>query len=308
MKNNSDIKPFVKWAGGKGQLLPVLLERLPQGFAQDDSWTYIEPFVGGGALLFQVMSLFPNVRRAVINDNNPALIIAYQTVKNNVTKLIQCLRRIEKEFFALDDAKRKEYFLAQRTTYNRLSLNQPVEKSALLIFLNRTCFNGLYRVNQKGEFNVPFGRYANPLICDERTLLADSEVLQKVEIMHGDYEQTLAKATGKTVFYFDPPYKPLTQTASFTAYTIKSFDDGEQIRLASFCNKCDRKGFNWLLSNSDTSLYELTPLIESLYKNYFIEKTLAKRMINSNAKERGKICELLISNFKGKVKLKEIQA
>ena len=244
-------RPFVKWVGGKRQLLERIEAALPKEVVLCESLTYIEPFVGGGAVLFHFLSVLPNIKKTVINDINPDLINTYLTIRDNVGALIAFLSELRAEYHALtSDEARKSFYLAKREHYNSKSLDS-VENSALFIFLNRTCFNGLHRVNSKGLFNVPFGKHQKPMICDEGTLRADSELLQDVEILNGDFEQTLSHATENTLFYFDPPYKPLSQTSSFNSYVKEEFDDNEQIRLKRFCDQLSDKGYWWVLSNSD---------------------------------------------------------
>lgn len=243
-------KPFIKWVGGKTQLIQSIEKALPEDFAKIKNITYIEPFVGGGAVLFWILQKYPNITKAVINDINPDLMTAYKIVKTQPIDLTAVLREIQSEYLPLDEIKRKDYFLQKRERFNT-KLLEPIENTALFIFLNRTCFNGLYRVNNKGLFNVPFGRYVTPKICDEQTIFADSELLQKVEIINGDFEKTLPLATENTLFYFDPPYKPLSKTSSFNSYAKEDFNDLEQIRLGIFCKKIDMLGHYFILSNSD---------------------------------------------------------
>ncbi|MFI3287844.1 MAG: DNA adenine methylase [Rikenellaceae bacterium] len=293
-----DCKPFVKWVGGKTQLLKNIENSLPSDFAKQKNISYIEPFVGGGAVLFWMLQNFPNIHRAVINDINPDLTGAYLTIKQSPRELIEILAYKEAKYFELMlEDERKEFFLEQRTLYNESCINL-IERTALFIFLNRTCFNGLYRVNKKGKFNVPFGRYANPKICDSQTILADSELLQRVEILTGDFSRTLNYASQDSFFYFDPPYKPISKTSSFTTYSKEDFGDADQIRLGDFCKEIARGGSKFMLSNSDTSNSELhKTFFDDLYSMFKIERVQAKRMINSNAAKRGNVSELLISNI-----------
>lgn len=295
----STAKPFVKWVGGKTQLISAIEMTLPLNFAGIPNMTYIEPFVGGGAVLFWMLRNHSNITKAVINDINPDLIKSYLTIKNQPKRLIKLLRNIQNEYHAIvDEADRKKYFLEKRAKYNTKSLDE-VENTALFIYLNRTCFNGLYRVNSKGLFNVPFGSYSNPTICDEKTILADSELLQRVEILSGDFEQTLKHVEGNVLFYFDPPYKPLSQTSSFNSYAKEAFNDGEQIRLRDFCHKIDAQGFSFLLSNSDLKGKNAEDnFFDDLYADYTIKRVWASRMVNANAEKRGKLTELLITNIK----------
>ena len=193
-------RPFIKWVGGKTQLLEDIKKTLPQDLSHREEMTYVEPFVGGGAVLFWILQEYPNITRAIINDINAELICTYRVIKSDVENLIVELTRIQSEYLALDEAARKNYYLSQREHFNEGN-NSEIETAALFIFLNRTCFNGLYRVNSKGEFNVPHGKYSNPRICDEETLRADSAVLQRVEILCGDFAQT-GKYAGDNVLYY----------------------------------------------------------------------------------------------------------
>jgi DNA adenine methylase len=304
MKRNKDIselstaKPFVKWVGGKTQLISAIEQALPSGFAEIKNMTYVEPFVGGGAVLFWMLRKYSNITKAVINDINPDLTKSYLTIKNKPKQLIELLRKIQDEYHSIaDEAERKKYYLEKRSRFNTKSLDD-VENTAMFIYLNRTCFNGLYRVNSKGLFNVPFGLYGNPTICDEKTILADSELLQRVDILCGDFEATLKHAEGDVLFYFDPPYKPLSQTSSFNSYAKEAFNDNEQIRLRDFCHKIDAKGFSFLLSNSDLKGKNAEDnFFDDLYADYNIKRVWASRMVNANADKRGKLTELLITNF-----------
>jgi len=289
-------KPFIKWVGGKTQLIETIENSLPKYFGNQSDLTYIEPFVGGGAVLFWILQKYPNIKKAVINDINPDLTTVYKTIKTNPKELIMELRSIANEYLPLSEEKRKEYYLAKRDRFNTKSL-EPVENSALFIYLNRTCFNGLYRVNSKGLFNVPFGKYANPKICDEQTILADSELLQKVEILTGDFEATLKFVGENSFFYFDPPYKPLSETSSFNSYAKEEFNDKEQIRLGNFCQRIDLMGHNFVLSNSDVKGKNPNDnFFDDLYNQFEIKRVFATRMVNANAEKRGKLTELLITN------------
>lgn len=291
-------KPFVKWVGGKGQLLPTLTSALPTDFQKMESVTYIEPFVGGGAMLFYMLQNYPNIRRTVINDMNPDLTKAYQVVKRTPESLIKSLTIIQKEYLGINkEEDRKSFYLDARKHFNKGNLSD-VENTAYLIFLNKTCFNGLYRVNSKGEFNVPFGKYENPTICDAETIYADSELLQKVEIISGDFEQTERYIKGNTFFYFDPPYRPLDATSSFNSYAKEAFNDKEQIRLKKYFDRLSAKHCMMMLSNSDCKGRNPKDLFfDNLYKDYVIERVYAARSVNANPKKRGKLTELLIRNY-----------
>ncbi|WP_293589249.1 DNA adenine methylase [Prevotella sp.] len=291
-------KPFIKWVGGKGQLIEQLEAKLPADFDNWDNATYIEPFIGGGAMLFYMLQQHPNIKRAVINDINPDLITCYRTVRDNVELLIPALRDIQAEYHALSDMEAKrEMFMAVRQSYNEKNLD-PIENTVKFFFLNRTCFNGLYRVNKIGLFNVPWGKYIQPQICDEYTLRTDSELLKRVEILEGDFEDTLSYAEGNTLFYFDPPYRPLSDTSSFNDYTKDAFNDDSQVRLKEFCDHVNVDGHCFMLSNSDCKgKNEADNFFEVLYANYYIDRVMASRNVNANGAKRGKISELLIRNY-----------
>ena len=289
-------KPFVKWVGGKTQLLDDIKKALPRNFSQINDVTYIEPFVGGGAVLFWILQEYPNITKAIINDINEELICTYRVIKSDVEKLILELTRIQAEYLALNDVARKDYFLSQRERYNEKN-NSDIETAALFIFLNRTCFNGLYRVNSKGKFNVPHGRYTNPKICDEETLRADSVVLQRVEILYGDFAQTGKYADNNVLYYFDPPYRPLTETSAFTSYAKDGFDDAEQTRLRDFCEQIAAHKSLFVASNSDPQNVDNgDDFFDHLYKRFSIKRVSAARMINSKGNGRGAISEIMISN------------
>lgn len=290
-------KPFLKWAGGKSQLLGDIEKALPAYLFQT-SFTYIEPFVGSGAVLFWMLANFPNIKKAVINDINEDLINTYKIIATKPNELIRLLQIIQTEFHSLesDENNKKAYYYEKRELFNSRKSDNTLQ-AALFIFLNRTCFNGLYRVNRKNQFNVPMGSYKNPSICDSDNILAVSRALQKVEILCGDFEQTLEHAEDVTLFYFDPPYKPLSQTSSFNSYAKADFNDSEQIRLRDFCEELNRLNYSWILSNSDTKYTDPdNEFFDALYADFTIKRVEAKRRINSNAQKRGKLTELLISN------------
>ncbi len=291
-------KPFVKWVGGKGQLIEQLEALLPADFAERENVTYIEPFVGGGAMLFYMLQTFPNIKSAVINDINPDLTLCYQVVRDNPTELIKSLNAIQSDYYALrTEEERKMFFLQQRERFNSKSLNE-IDNTTLFFFLNRTCFNGLYRVNKSGKFNVPFGKYTTPTICDSATIYADSKLLQKVDIMTGDFEQTFAKIKGNTFFYFDPPYRPLSNTSSFNDYTKEDFNDNAQIRLKLFCDRLNENGVNFMLSNSDCLGKDGTDrFFDDLFIDYSIERVWASRNVNAIASKRGKLTEIVVNNY-----------
>ncbi|MBQ8224705.1 MAG: DNA adenine methylase [Bacteroides sp.] len=286
-------KPFVKWVGGKGQLIEQLEAMLPADFDQWENVTYIEPFVGGGAMLFYMLQAHPNIQSAVINDINEDLTTCYKVVKQFPQQLVDSLSGIQKEYYALQsEESRKQFFMQMRAEFNTKSLD-PIRNTTLFFFLNRTCFNGLYRVNKSGLFNVPFGRYTTPTICDANTIFADSELLQRVEILTGDYTQTIDYAQGNSFFYFDPPYRPLNETSSFNDYAKEAFNDLAQKRLKKFCDRVQMAGFRFMLSNSDCK----DGFFDDLYMQYQIARVWASRSVNANPNKRGKLTELLIKNY-----------
>ena len=291
-------KPFIKWVGGKTQLIGQLEAELPADFDNWENATYIEPFVGGGAMLFYMLQRYPCIQHAIINDINTDLCTCYQTVKNEPELLIEALYDIENTYHNLKtEEERKLFFLNVRERYNKKDL-YAVENTTLFFFLNRTCFNGLYRVNKKGLFNVPFGKYVNPTICDPNTIRRDSELLQRVEILNGDFEVTFDYAHDNTLFYFDPPYRPLSNTSSFNDYTKDDFNDNAQIRLKEYCDKIHRAGHKFMLSNSDCKgRNKEDNFFDNLYSSYQIERLVASRSINSNPHKRGKLTEILVHNY-----------
>lgn len=298
---NTEAKPFLKWAGGKGQLLPQLDQHLPKELINQE-FTYVEPFVGGGAMLFYMLQRYPSIKKAVINDINSYLITAYQVIKDSPNELIERLSEIEKQYFALENEDaRKLFFLNARAVFNEDDLDE-IDRTKYLIFLNRTCFNGLFRVNAKGKFNVPFGRYHNPTICNTEVIKADSQLLNRVEfeILNNDFEKTLDYVDdGFCFFYFDPPYRPLSATSSFNSYSKEDFDDYEQERLRNFCSKLnEHPNVKWMLSNADCSAKNPEDtFFENLYADFNIYRVQASRAINANPNKRGKLTELLIKNY-----------
>ena len=290
-------KPFLKWAGGKTQLITEIERVLPNEI-RNSKFTYVEPFVGSGAILFWMLNNFPKMEKAVINDINEDLINTYKTIASNPKELISILEILQNEYHSLDlkIEEKKEYYYQKREIYNKREIEQSGQ-AALFIFLNRTCFNGLYRVNKNNGYNVPMGSYSKPTICDANNILAVSNVLQKVEILCGDYEQTLNYSTNNSLFYFDPPYKPLSETSSFNSYAKDEFGDDEQIRLKNFCSKLDLLNHQWILSNSDVKGKNVEDnFFDDLYSDFNINRVDAKRSINANPEKRGKLKELLITN------------
>ncbi len=297
--NDKKVKPFLKWAGGKGQLLEEIEHYYP--FNSGKITKYAEPFVGGGAVLFDILSKY-DLEEVYISDINAELINSYCIIRDDIDALIEMLHAMQNDFIPLDTDNRKAYYMQKRECFNDLKVNGNedinIEKAALMIFLNRTCFNGLFRVNKKGLFNVPMGAYKKPMICDEKNLRAVSDKLQRVTIVCGDYRKSADFIDEKTFVYFDPPYRPITDTASFTAYTENLFNDEEQIELALFVDDMDKKGAKIVISNSDPKNSNTDDdFFDNIYSAHKIKRVEATRMINCQAQARGKIKELLISNF-----------
>lgn len=292
------VKPFVKWAGGKGNLLKILESNLPYNFAELQDVTYIEPFVGGGAMLFYMLTKYPNIKRAIINDVNTDLINCYKLIKNDPTKLIALLKHIKDEFYVLMSIEEKsKYYYKIREKYNE-GICDIEERASYFIFLNKTCFNGLYRVNAKGKFNVPFGKYQKPNICDEDLIFSVHKLLQSVDIYEGSY-QNIIQYIGKNYnfFYIDPPYRPLLGSPSFIEYTQKIFDDTEQEKLKLYCDLLTQRGAMIMQSNSNSIDCCGDSYFEKLYKGYRIKQIEAHRFINAHAGKREKEIELLIMNY-----------
>ncbi len=291
------LKPFVKWVGGKSQLIDELEKMLPAD-GKKVLTKYCEPMVGGGALFFNILSKY-DIEQFYISDINAELINAYQVIKSDVDSLIEKLQEMQMLFYPMNENGRKFYYYSIRDKFNNLQLCETtiIEKAAYFIFLNKTCFNGLYRVNRKGQFNVPMGAYKNPMICDEENLRNINKVLQNVTIVCGDYSFSQQFIDKDTFVYLDPPYRPLSETSAFTSYNSDTFDDNEQIRLAKFIDEINASGAKIVLSNSDPkNVNPEDTFFDELYKAYQIKRVSATRMINSKADNRGKINELLICN------------
>ena len=293
------VKPFLKWAGGKGQLIDEIEKFYP--FDKKIN-KYAEPFIGGGAVLFDILNKY-ELEKIYISDVNKELVNCYVAIKENVHKLIKKLRKIEDEFLAREKEDRKIYYYEKREKFNKLKLennNEKINRVALMIFLNRTCFNGLYRVNKKGLFNVPMGDYKNPKICDEENLINVSNKLRNVKVIYGDYKKSYDFIDENTFVYFDPPYRPLNQTSSFTSYTEYIFGDKEQIELSEYFRLLNKKGAKLLLSNSDPKNVDINDeFFDDLYKEFDIKRIVASRAINSKGSKRGKVTEILVNNVEG---------
>ena len=291
------LKPFVKWVGGKSQLVEQIEKMLPTD-GEKGLTKYAEPMVGGGALFFSILSKY-DFEELYISDINAELINAYQVVKNDVDNLIAKLNEMQMLFLPMDENGRKYFYYTVREKFNSTTLTEETatEKAAQFIFLNKTCFNGLYRVNRKGQFNVPMGAYKNPTICDDENLRNIHEALQNVTIVCGDYSLSKSFIDKDTFVYLDPPYRPISETSGFTSYNSDVFDDNEQIRLSKFIDEINLVGAKIVLSNSDPkNVNEEDNFFDDLYKNYKINRVEASRAINSKGDKRGKINELLICN------------
>ena len=299
-KDRIECKPFIKSVGGKGQLLSEINKLYPVELGKNIN-KYAEIFLGGGAVLFDILSKY-KLDEVYISDKNLELINTYKSIRDNVDILIKSLKEMEEQYIPLNNEDRKIYYYEKREEYNSLKINSEVnniEKAILFIFLNKTCFNGLYRVNKKGKFNVPMGAYKKPKICDEENLKNVSLTLRNVKIVYADYRESEKFIDDKTFVYIDPPYRPLNITSSFTSYTENDFNDKEQIELAEYINVLNKKGAKIVISNSDPKNNDIDDnFFDKLYKNYNINRVKATRMLNSNASLRGAINELLITNYK----------
>ena len=288
-------KPFLKWVGGKTQLLPELEAHLPVDFAQTVR-VYAETFVGGGALLFRLLSTGLRPDRFIVNDSNPDLANAWRVVQSRADDVLDELAKLAKAYRKLTgESEKQAFYLGVRSCYNmqrQPGVKLDVGRAAQLIFLNRTCYNGLYRVNSRGEFNVPFGRYENPCICDEDTIWAATQALSGIEILSGDFASAVESADSGWFVYFDPPYRPISATSAFCDYTQGGFGDAEQRRLAAVCRQLDGAGARWMLSNSDSP----DGFFDELYRGFRIDRVQAGRAINSKGTGRGKISELIVTN------------
>lgn len=275
-----EAKPFVKWVGGKGGLLTQLTPLFPDSFG-----TYFEPFVGGGAVLFGIQP-----SRAVVNDINPMLVELYVNVRDNVGVLSERLKELEVEYLSASYEGKSEMYYRSRVRFND-PRTVGVERSALFVFINKTCFNGLFRMNRDGKFNAAWGKHVAPTIFDETVLKADSTVLQSVQILKGSFVDAVSSAVAGDFVYFDPPYHPVSGTANFVKYVKERFGESEQELLRDLVDQLTAKGVNVVVSNSDTVF------VRNLYKNYKMKVISAGRNVNSDVSKRGKVNELVIVNF-----------
>ncbi|MGK7942161.1 MAG: DNA adenine methylase [Crocosphaera sp.] len=305
--NNQDLinpSPVLKWAGGKTQLLPEIQQYYPQQLKQGKIKTYVEPFFGGGAVFFHIYSQF-KIEKAYLFDNNAELVVLYKIIQNNVENLIEELSILEKKYLILNTEERKEFYYKIRDAYNTYDKNidankykkEWVTRAAYTVFLNKTCFNGLYRVNRKGYFNVPMGRYKNPKILNESNLIAVNKAFKIAEIKNIDFAEVINYADESTFIYYDPPYRPISETANFNAYSSLDFNDDEQRRLRDVFVVASHQGALQTLSNSDPTNYIEDPFFDDLYHDFTIHRILASRMINSKGNNRGKIREILVTNY-----------
>lgn len=307
-EKNIQARPFLKWAGGKGQLLEQFQFRFPEELnGKGIIKRYYEPFLGSGAVFFWVMQNC-KIEKAYINEFNPEIYLCYIAIQKDVEKVIKYLKSLEKKYRTLDLMNQEVFYYQIREKYNQARRNikfdqqdskRRSERAAMTVFLNRTCFNGLYRVNSKGEFNVPFGRYKNPTICDIQNLRAASRILKDAVVTNSDFSIIKKHIKKDSFVYFDPPYRPLNKTSSFTSYSNNEFDDTEQKRLAAIFKKLSQiEGVKIMLSNSDPKNENKEDnFFEHLYSDFKIERLKARRMINCDASRRGEINELLVMNY-----------
>jgi DNA adenine methylase len=304
--NSCHAKPFLKWAGGKSQLLPEIEKRLPPSIREKKSIPrYIEPFIGGGALFFYLKNYY-HVEEAIILDINPELILAYKTIQQKPLELILQLTDIQRKFLKKKHPQRESFFYKIRDKFNRQrKIKNPddindtaIKRTAMMIFLNKTCYNGLFRKNRNGGFNVPFGKYENPSICNEDNIWAVNRALKNTTILQGDFQEADSYAISGALVYMDPPYRPLNKTSSFTSYSMNGFTDNDQERLFNFYHHVSQKGVLTLLSNSDPkSENHDDDFFDELYKDFHIHRINALRMINCNGSRRGKIPEIFVTNY-----------
>ena len=297
--------PFLKWVGGKGQLLEKFTRFYPAELNKGEIKNYIEPFVGGGAVFFHVMQNY-NVKNAVIADANEELVLMYKVVQQKSKQLIDRLIRLQDKYLVKNDADRKTFYYAVRSDLNnnkeafefsKIDTNA-VERVSQLVFLNKTGYNGLFRLNRKGLYNVPAGRYKNPKIADCENIKLVSTLLKNTAILHCDYKKALSEVSNSSFVYFDPPYRPINKTSNFTAYSHQVFSDKEQVELASEFSRLNDLGAKLMLSNSDPKNYDKADsFFDDLYRRFNVYRVPARRSVNSNPKKRGIINEILVTNY-----------
>ena len=307
-KINHQIKPFLKWAGGKGQLLEKFYDFYPGEIKSGKIKYYFEPFLGGGAVFLHIMQQF-EISAATVYDINKDLVLTWKTVQQKVDELIAILDSVQKKYQSLSSEKRKEFYYSTREQFNinskKINYSKlettSVKHAADIIFLNKTCFNGLFRFNAKGEFNVPIGSYKNPKILDAENLHLVSGLIGNITIKNTDFKEVEKDILPNSFVYFDPPYRPLSTTSSFTSYHSSSFNDDNQKELADLFQRLNEKGVRLMLSNSDPK--NTNPddsFFDDLYSEFNIQRILAKRAINSNAGKRNEITEILVTNYQVK--------
>ena len=283
-----EAKPFLKWVGGKRKLIPQLEPKFPK-FVKSNEFTYVEPFLGGGAMFLYLLSKY-KVKKAYLNDLNDKLIDTYINVRDNSDKLIKALKKLQSSYYKASD--KKDFYLKKRTEFNKLSLS--IKKSSLFIFLNKTGYNGMYRENSKGEYNIPFGDMNDPKICDKKLIENVSKLLNEndIELSSKSFEDTIID--DKNVFYYlDPPYRPISETSHFTSYTKNKFDDELQVKLKDYCDEIGSKGSFFMQSNS----YSEDGFFQKLYSSMKIENIYAARSISADGSKRGKAKEIIITNY-----------
>ena len=283
-----EAKPFLKWVGGKRKLIPQLEPKFPK-FVKSKEFTYVEPFLGGGAMFFYLISKY-KLKKAYLNDLNDKLIDTYINVRDNSDKLIKALKKLESSYYKTSN--KKKFYLKKRTEFNKLSLS--IKKSSLFIFLNKIGYNGMYRENSKGEYNIPFGDMNDPKICDKELIENVSKLLNEtdIEFSSNSFEDTII--TDKNVFYYlDPPYRPISKTSDFTSYTKNKFDDELQVKLKDFCDEVDSRESFFMQSNS----YSADSFFQNLYSKFNIDDVSVTRTISADGTKRDKIKEIIIFNY-----------
>lgn len=309
-------KPFLKWVGGKTQLLEQFRNYYPIELVNGEIDNYFEPFIGGGAVFFHIIQNY-KIKNAFISDLNEELILVYKVIQKDVDRLIEELSEYNHNYKSLEDSEREKYFYKIREDYNikRNKINHNkysvdwITRTAQAIFLNKTCYNGLFRLNRKGEFNTPFGNYKNPKILDRSNLKIVSNLLQRVQIEICDFIEIKKLVTDSSFVYYDPPYRPISKTSSFTSYSKYDFSDNDQLRLNALFKELDKVGVKQMLSNSDPKNGNSNDdFFDNLYKGFNICRVSAIRAVNCNGSKRGKINELVITNYKiSKVETQEYE-
>ncbi len=306
METKKLIKPFIKWAGGKSQLLEQYEKIFPFELKAGIIKNYYEPFLGGGSVFFYIAQKYA-IENAILFDINEELILVYKVIKNDPETLLDFIERYKRKYYSLNEREQNKLFYEIRNIYNltRFNINHKkysdnwIPRAAQMIFLNKTCFNGLFRLNHKGEFNVPFGKYKNPQFYDEDNIINISKLLKRTELYTSDFSEIGNLILNNSFVYFDPPYRPISKTSSFTSYSKNDFNDKDQIRLSNVFHALDKRDVKLMLSNSDPKNYKSDDnFFETHYSGYNIQKVSASRMINCKGEKRGKISELLITNYK----------